>query len=380
MSTAEADLSSWLKFPHNQWAFANIDKVLPTATISKSSKPGNFPQAPNEFSEFEIESNGIKHNLSSYLSQSQTDGLIILQHGKVLLENYFNGNTKDSKHIVMSITKSVTGLLVGILQARGKLSVDDLVSKYVPEISGTVWRDKTIQQCIDMRSGVAYVDGTHEYRAAAGWHPLNGSEQHTDLKTFLSNFVPQEVIDDRFEYVSANTDLIGWVLERASGKSFAELMQELLWQPMGAENDAVVALDPKAFARAAGGLCPTLRDLARLVKLFVDDGKNTEGDVVVPVEWIQDIMHGGSKEAWQRGKFAAMFGNTFDMVYRSFCYVDKASDIVMGFGVYGQVFFADKKQGLVFVTTSSQDSPVDVDKIRMTLAAFKEFKRVLMQT
>lgn len=378
MSTPKVDVSNWLTSPHNRWAFANIDKVLPTARISKSNKQTTFPETLNKFETFNLEHNGIKHDFNSYLSESQTDGLVILQNGKLVFEEYFNANTKDSEHILMSITKSITGLLVGIVQAQGKLSVDDKVSKYIPEISSTVFKDKTIRQCIDMRSGIAYVDSTHEYRAAAGWHALDGSEQHTDLKSFLTNFVPQGVIDDKFEYVSANTDLVGWVLERATGKNFAELVRELLWEPIGAENDAFAALDSKGLARAAGGLCVSLRDLARVVQLFVDEGRNLQGEVVVPVEWIRDIMHGGSKEAWQRGKFAPMFKGYFDDVaYRAFCYVDEESETVMGLGVYGQVFVADRKNGIVLVTTRSQDNPLDVDKIKMTFGAFKEVRRIL---
>lgn len=328
-----------------------------------------------------MEHDGVKLDFRTYMSQSHTDGLIILQHGKVLFEEYFHDNSKDSKHIVMSITKSITGLLVGILQARGSLSSNELVSKYVPEMKDTIWKDKTIQECIDMRSGVVYVDGQHEYRAAAGWHPFLGEEKHRDLKDFLVNFKPQEVIDDRFEYVSPNTDLVGWVLERATGKTFAELVEDFLWEPMGAESDAFVVLDPKGFARAAGGLCVTLRDLARLAQLFVNDGKSAEGDVqVVPEECIQDILHGGDKTAWQKGKFARDFNGFFgDMAYRSHCYVDEESETVMGFGVYGQSFMVDRKEGIVMVSTSSQEMALDVGKIRMALGAFKEVRRILVE-
>lgn len=381
MSTSKADLSNWLTFPENRWAFANIDKIpsLPTATILKSDDSIDFPNAARNFDAFELQHDGVKLDLSSYLRSSATDGLIVLKDGQVLLEDYHNGNTKDSKHIVMSITKSVTGLLVGILQARGKLAVDDLVVKYVPEVSGTIYKDKTLRQCIDMRSGAVYVDGQHEYRAATGWHPLHGTEKHRDLKAFLSNFAP-ETTDDRFEYVSANTDLMGWVLERASGKTFAELVQEFLWQPMGAESDALVTLEPSGLARSAGGLCPTLRDLARVAQLIADDGRNAKGEVVVPADWIEDILHGGSKEAWQRGKFAPMFKGYFDDVaYRSYCYVDEESETVMGFGVFGQAFLVERKHGIVLATTRSQEDPLNTDIIRMTLGAFREFKRLLVQ-
>lgn len=380
MSTPKANLSNWLSSPSNRWAFANIDQILTTATVHRSDKPTALPNALKKFDAFNLDHDGTQLSLSSFLQKSHTDGIILLQHGKVLLEDYFHDNTKDSKHIVMSITKSVTDLLVGILQAHGKLSVNDLVSKYVPEMANSIYKDKTIQQCIDMRAGAVYVDGTHEYRAASGWHPLNGTEKHVNLKAFLSDFNP-ETTDDRFGYVSANTDLIGWVLERASGKTFAELLQELLWKPMGGESDALITLEPSGLARSAGGLAPTLRDLARVAQLFADDGKNVNGDVVVPADWIQDILHDGSKEAWQRGSFAPLFKGYFDdMAYRAYCYVDERTETVFGFGVFGQAIMVDRKRGIVLAATRSQDNALDTDVIRMTLGAFKEFQRLLAQS
>jgi CubicO group peptidase (beta-lactamase class C family) len=378
MTTAKADLSNWLTFPHNRWAFTNIDKILKTATISKPDTSLPLPKTPTDFEAFSLEHNGTNLDLTSYISRTQTDGLIILQHGKILYEEYLNENSKDSKHIIMSLTKSITGLLVGILQAQGKLSVTDLVSKYVPEISGTVYKDKTIQECIDMRAGVVYVDGQTEYRAAAGWLPSEKSKK--TLREFLGEFTPQEVIDGRFEYVSTNTDLVGWVLERASGKTFAELVGEFLWVPMGAESDALVTVDSEGFARAAGGLVVTLRDLGRVAGLIVNDGRNAEGETVVPAAYIRDILRGGSKEAWQRGNFAKDFDGYFDdMAYRAHCYVGEESETIMGFGVFGQVFIAERKTGVVLVSTRSQETPLDFDKIKMTLGAFKEIRRLLAQ-
>lgn len=103
---------------------------------------------------------------------------------------------------------SVTSLLIGILQAQGKLLVYDAVTKYVPEVSNTIWKDTTIQQCLNMRSGAKYLDRTHEYQFAARWHPMHGDEKYATLKDFLAHFTPQEFIGNRFEYVPANTDLI----------------------------------------------------------------------------------------------------------------------------------------------------------------------------
>jgi CubicO group peptidase (beta-lactamase class C family) len=247
MSSVKADLSNWRDSPQNKWSFVNVDKILSTDKIKKSdSQPSSLPSSPRQFDDFNLKYNGQTLDLPSFLTESQSDGLIILQHGRVLYENYLNDNTPHTPHILMSLTKSVVGLLVGILQDQGKLHVDDLVSKYIPEVSDSFYKDVTIRQAIDMRSGAKYLDATPAYRVAAGWNP-QGDEEHADLHSFIANFEPERAEDDRFEYVSVNTDMIGWVVERAGGKKIAELMSELLWQPMGAESDALMAVDVLLF-------------------------------------------------------------------------------------------------------------------------------------
>ncbi|USW54195.1 Putative beta-lactamase/transpeptidase [Septoria linicola] len=181
MASAKATLQNWMSHPRNQWAF--------------------FHRQPRGFGAFELHYDGGKLDLSAYLARSNTDGLMVLQDGKVVYERYSNGNTAESKHIIMSLTKSITGLLIGILQDKGKLSVHDAVTKHVPEVENTIWEQVTVGQCLDMRSGAKYVDGQHEYRAASGWNPLHGDEKHGTLKQFLGNFEPDEVIDYHFEHV-----------------------------------------------------------------------------------------------------------------------------------------------------------------------------------
>ncbi|KAM3420248.1 hypothetical protein BST61_g3536 [Cercospora zeina] len=378
MSSTKANIHNWLSHPYNQWAFVNIDEIISTAVVQAPETSSNLEQDSLEISGFELDHAGEKLDLTAYLTETNTDGLMILQHGKVLYEEYSNGNTRASKHILMSLTKSITGLLVGIAQAEGKLSVSDPVTKYVPEVSNTIWKEVTIRQCLDMRVGARYVDGQHAYRAATGWNPMLGGEKYETLKAFLANFEPQEIIDDQFEYISANTDLLGWVLERATGKAFHQILQDLLWQPMGAESDAIITVDSEGTARPAGGLCASLPDVARIAQLILNDGKNTDGAQIVPAAWINDILHEGSKDAWQRGRFAKPFDPySPNMAYRSCCYADEQSEVVMGWGLFGQHFAVDKRNGIVLVTTASQKEALAFDKLGMTMGAFKEIQRIL---
>lgn len=371
---SKADLSNWRESPHNQWAFINVDQVVGTHEIKKGQSVQQLETDEKQLDKFRIQPKDDVLDLPGFMSASDSDGLIVLQHGKIVHEQYTRGNDRTSKHIIMSMTKSVTGLLVGILQDQGKLNVDDLVTKYVPEVSGTFYKDVTIRQCIDMRSGAFYPDGNHEYRCAVGWNPKNGSEKHTNLHDFIVNFHPEMAEDDRFEYVSVNTDLVGWVIERATGKTFAEVIQDYFWQPLGAESDATITVDEAGSARAAGGMSATLRNIARIGQLIVEGGKG-----IVPTAWLDDTVNNGSKEAFAQGGWAAGFALHFSgIAYRSHWLCDAPSDVAMALGIHGQMLFADRKNGIVVAKTGSQPDSIDMGKIRMTVLAFKEIERILL--
>lgn len=280
---------------------------------------------------------------------------------------------------MMSMTKSVTGLVCGILVEQGKLDVDALVPKYVPEVKGTPYEHISVRRLLDMRAGVKYDDATPAYREAAGWNKAEPNEKVTDLHSFISSFeAPASALIDGldgppFEYVSVNTDLMGWVVERASGKTFAELVSELIWQPMGAESDAYITVDRSGNARTAGGMCATVRDIARLGQIVAKDDNG-----IVPASWIHDMLSNGSQPAFTAGSWKRGFGDVFDSVaYRSYWIADSNSQTLMGLGIHGQHLFVDRKNGIVMAKTSSQADRADFKKIVLTMRAFKEFSRIL---
>ena len=139
------------------------------------------------------------------------------------------------------------------------------------------------------------------YREATGWSPGGGNAM--GLRRFLATLPKDGEHGEVFQYCSPNTDLLGWILERASDQPFAQLLSEALWVPMGAERSAYIGVDGFGAARAAGGLCTTTRDLARIGQLLLDEGQ-AFGYQVVPAGWISDIYQGGDRAAWAGGSFA----------------------------------------------------------------------------
>ena len=375
-STSEtgAHLSNWRSSPFNRWAFRNIDALMPTAPIWAGSA-WELPTAKaGALDGFVLKAGGQTLSLEAVLAATATDGMVVLKSGRVVFEAYANGLQAHDRHILMSASKSVVGLLVGVLVDQGVLDVAAPVTAYLPEMASGPYAGATLRQLLDMRAGVQLtVEQQHAYGLASGWEPLADGETTQGLRAFLAGLQgPAAVHGGPFAYGSANTDLMGWVIERASGRAFSELVSELLWAPAGAEDDAAVTLDVAGSPRATGGICATVRDFARLGQRVVED------DPMIPTAWIQDIATGGDAEAWREGEFARAFGG-MTMRYRSGWYViDDAPQVLFAMGIHGQNLFLDRANDIVVAKVSSLGDPIDGRATGLNHRMFNEIRRLLL--
>jgi|TARA_B110000093_G_scaffold155350_1_gene172214 hypothetical protein len=179
-----------------------------------------------------------------------------------------------------------------------------------------------------------------------------------------------------FQYVSPNTDLLGWVFERATGIRYADLVSELLWKPLGAETSGYITVDRIGGARAAGGKCFSARDLARVGMMLADGGKR-EGHQVISEQWVNDIENNGDQEAWAQGNFYEVF-NKRDMKYRSKWYVQQTdAPLIHAWGIHGQFIFVDRSKELSISWFSSQTLPVDQIAMERTFSVVEKIREAL---
>jgi len=378
---ADVNLSNWQSPPFSEWAFQNVCEIVSSARIEAG--PGDslpLPQEHRALDHFRLESaNRAPMNLGEFQEATQTDALIVVIDGRIAYEFYDHGMTPTTRHILMSASKSIVGLIVGILLHRGSLDLDEQISRLLPEVAHTGYRSATFRHVLDMRTGVRLSPVEQAtYEAATNWVPLQQGAQVTDLRAFFTTL--QSRLNPHggpFSYVSANTDLLGWALERASGKSIAALVTELLWKPMGAECGAYVTVDRGGLARCTGGFCMTARDLARIGQLLVDGGRHRDREVI-PEAWIDDIAGNGDRQAWKNGEFAKYFPYE-TMSYRSGWYViHDEPQILFAMGIYGQNLFVDRANRLVIAKLSSHKVPLDYAAIALTHQAVQEIRRCLI--
>jgi CubicO group peptidase (beta-lactamase class C family) len=371
----QVTLANWRTAPFNRWAFHHVRELLPTADIPHDA--ANVRELPARAAFLEgvrIPGTGAKAlTIDQALKATSTDGLVVLHRGAIVLERYFNGMSERSPHIFMSITKSMLGLLAGILAGHGILNVSQLVTDVIPELKSTAWEGATVMQLLDMRTGVAFNEDylatsgpMIAYRKAVGWNPPEPGEQPTDLRSFFSQLTQSDGHHGgRFWYVSPNTDLLGWIIERVSGRRYADLMSELLWQPMGAAANAYITVDRLGAPRTAGGMCATTQDLARVGQMLVEGGFYRSRQVVPP-SWIDMIVNDGDREAWSAGNLASYYPGV-PIHYRAKWYVERGeSPVLFCLGIHGQNLFVDTKNEIVIAKFSSQPQALDVECIGLT--------------
>ena len=380
---AQATLANWRQAPLNRWAFRHVREIVPSAVIARGARRLRFERAFEPVDRLALEApDGRETTVGQLISDTFTDGLVVLRRGRIVFEAYEAGHDERTPHIVFSVSKSLTALVAGILADRGVLDPDAPVTDYLPEAAGSAYGDATVRHVLDMAVSIQfeenYLDTTGpfaRYREATGWNPVSDPANPRDLRSFLTTLERGNGPHGKaFHYVSPNSDLLGWILERASGICFPDLMSRLLWQPMGAELDAYVTVDRLGAPRTAGGICTSLRDLARVGEMMRCRGL-AGGRQVVPAWWVADILGNGDPAAWAKGD---MHGLVPEGRYRSKWYVTGSDrQAFFALGIHGQWIYVDPPSGVVIAKQSSRPAPLEDASERVHLAAFDAIARAL---
>lgn len=371
------NLANWRQPPHNRWAFHNVREIIPSAPIFRSNRTDRFTSVPapavGEVSLTGLE--GASWSLQRWLEESSSDALLVAHRGQLVHEWYFDDEIERSPHIVFSVSKSITATLAGVLVERGLLDPARPVIEYIPELAESGYRDASLQQVLDMAVRIDFTEDYLatsgkfiEYRTATGWYPCDADQIDQNLHQFLSTL--QRAQGDHgevWQYKSPNSDLLGWVLERVSGESMAQLLSRYLWQPMGAEKNAYITVDRKGAPRTAGGICVLPRDLLRFGELVRNRGV-ADGQQVIPDWWIDDCRQGGDRGAWQRGESLREFP---DGSYRNKWYqTGNEHQVMLAIGIHSQWIYINPVTEVTIVKLSSQGLPLRPELDDINLQAF----------
>lgn len=349
-------------FPKTRWSFPNYRQFTRSVGVTSGAVTATpLPRAERkDIDSVSFMPIGVHKPISwaDSLLANYTDSIVVLHKGRIVYERYFGVTTPQSQHIAFSVTKSFVGTLAASLAAEGKIDPDALVTLYVPELAQSGFGDATVRQVMDMTTGIAF-DETYtnpnadifRHAQAGGFGPRPKDYQGPEgLQAFLGTIGKKGEHGDRFTYRTANTDALAWIVERASGKRIAQLLQERIWAKLGMEHDASLQVDGLGMAFGGGGLMLTTRDMARFGEMMRLDGK-WQGKQVIPAAAIADITNGGGKaEFAKNGVYPTLPGWS----YRNQWWVSHNNHkAYMARGIHGQAIYIDPKAEMVIARFAS---------------------------
>jgi len=366
----QINAKNWYWGPGNHWSYQHTNRIFPSATISR----GQGPIAPLEYALRDLDAISFVHpatkarmSIAQMYAATDTDAFLVMKDGKIVTERYFNGMKPEDRHLLMSVSKSVLGALAGIIIDQGRLDPNALVTSYIPELKGSAYQGATVRNLLDMTVGMEFdedysskTSDLYRLDESAGWVE-RGPNAPNGLHEYLATLTKRHGSHgSEFRYISANTDTMGWVLERATHTDYADIVSQELWSKLGAERDAYVLLDGFQAAYADPGLNMTLRDLGRFAQMVLQRGLYN-GQQIVPGDWIEDIRHGGDPAAWKKGPEYSYFRTLAGYEngsYRSYWYVaDPRRGHITAIGLAGQLIIIDPKSNTIVVKFSSHATP-----------------------
>ncbi len=361
------NLDNWDRAPYNRWSFQHIREILPTAAVPRGAGPvWHLAQDDCDLDELKVvhPRNGKRRTVLEVLEQTYTDGFVVIHGGRIVYQRYFNDMCPSTLHLSQSVAKSITGTVCGILIHQGVIDRDAPLSRLIPELDGSGYGDANLRQIMDMRSGVRFNENYSDPDSdialvdyASGWKPSRANSPSSVLDIPLK-LVKETGHGGFFDYRSIESDVMAWVMQRATGRRLAELVSELLWQPMGAEFDACYTVDRSGYALADGGFNAALRDYARVGLLYLRDGRGPDRQIV-PQSWVRETFSEGDcaafarsywADAWPRGAYKNQFW------IRD---VDRGK--IKASGVFGQMIYVDRSSDLVVASLSSWPDFLNMD-------------------
>src|SRR6201996_4838566 len=282
---------SFRSFPELRWSWSNIRQLVPTVNVWRGSGPVSVLTREDHDigASKSVTMDGRPMTFAKMIEETYADGIAVLHRGKLIYERYLGALKPHKPHIAMSVTKSFTGTLAGILIAEGKIDPQAPITDYVPELKDSAFGDARVHEAMDMTTGLAYTEiytdknsDVWGLRRANGMAPIEpGYQGATTIFDFLRAQQKQGEHGKVFAYKTVNTDVLAWICRRASGMTLSDLLSERIWTPMGAEEDAHYHVDRIGTESGGGGLSTTLRDLARFGETIRTHGR-FHGRQIVP--------------------------------------------------------------------------------------------------
>jgi len=333
--------------------FQHMDQLFATRAVRASGKPWVLPKDEKKF-DVNYTYDGKTYVLEEFLEKTSTNALLVINNQRIVVEIYRNASNEKTRFISWSMAKSITSTLIGIALSEGKVtSIDDPVTKYLPEMEGSGYQGVTIRHLLMMRSGVDWVE-IYKFKEPTQLTEVYNNSlvgyKYRWCDYAAKQSKPKNAPGTVFNYSTLDASVLGCVLERAAGMKGADYMTEKLWKPAGMERDAYWIMDgPPEVGREffGAGFNATLRDYGRF-GLMILNGGVADGKQVVPGDWVKQATDGGHEPVAP----GAPTG------YQYQWWTIPNSKAFMAVGLHHQFIYIDPDTRTVIVKLSATPKPV----------------------
>lgn len=275
---------------------AKPEAWTPNVHVANSDYISPLPKALQDTSQLTYEWDGASKTVQDFMNTTETDMVNFVVNGALVDELYNNGYSAEVRHQPWSVTKTFVAATVGIAFDEGHIDdLQDPIEKYIPELLGTAWETVTVENILQMESGVHWDEDTPvlaQNTQVEQWVQIAldyysqgqlGQTRNEFLKALPKVFEQ----GTEFRYNSGNTQVLAWMLELIYDKPYNEIISEKLWAPMGAQGDALMIADREGGVIASQGLYARPHDFARFGEVMRKGGVNSDGKRILPDYWVQ---------------------------------------------------------------------------------------------
>lgn len=321
--------------------------IFPNSEV-KNGTPQPWPLAKR------FNKNEVSEDLVAKMSAIHTGAFLVIQHDSLLHEQYWGEFSNSSYTNSFSVAKTVVSILLGCAIQDGKInSLDQPVSDFLPEYKTGDLSKITIRHLVNMSTGIAF-DENYVNPLAYPAQAYYG----TDLRTLTMSYSTLvHAPGTTYSYQSGNTQVLGFVLMKATGKSLADYASEKLWIPMGCERNAFWSLDKEGGAeKTFCCLNSNARDFARIGKLYLDSGRWNGTQIVPEAYALESVIPTGVKNA--NGTPNVTYSQAWWMIPQY-----KGHYIFYARGIQGQYVLVIPDLDMIVVRLGEKRLPNDSDEI-----------------
>lgn len=339
--------------------FRNMDTLFDTVEVRRGDAVWELPAGERIALPEVFDFGGDAIETAPFLEYTNTTGLIVLHEGRVVFEEYYRGETPETRHISWSVSKSLTSAMIGIALEEGHIEdIMDPVTKYVPLLADSGYNNVPLKHVLQMSSGIGFNEDYADF-----FSDINRMGRSIALRTPISDFVCSlrnaRPSGTQHLYVSMDTQVLAMVLREATGASLAAYTEEKLWKPTGMESDAYWLVDATGMELAFGCLNAVLRDYARFGLLYLNEGRRGDQQIV-PAAWVHASTTPDGAHVMPSDDVTSVDGLGYG--YQWWIPARPEGDY-MAVGVYNQFVYIHPTHRVVIAKTSANARYLDDDYI-----------------